>query len=238
MLDRIDQLMAEIHHSMKKQQELEYEVLEAQINPHFIYNTLNGIRSIAILQNHNTIAKAIEALISLLQSSIRIGQNFVSIEEELKQVKNYVELQLIRYLDSFKVIYDVSRDVLRYKTVKFLLQSVVENAIFHGIEGSKTFGVIKISIHKQGENIIYEIWDNGAGMDEKELNDLLLNLKDDKKSRGYNKVGLKNIDQRIRMYFGKEYGISVTSKKGVNTTVRIVIPAIEFMPEKEEKVVL
>lgn len=228
MLDQIENLMGEIRFSYEKQKELEYGVLEAQINPHFIYNTLNSIKNVALIQKADTVAMAIKSLISLLQSSIRIGENFIPVREELKQLKDYVVLQSIRYLDSFTVSYDVDEEALSCKTIKFLLQSLVENAIYHGIEPKQRLGVIEISIKRQASRIVYCVKDNGVGMDERKLKMLQEDLQNRENKKGYNKVGLKNIDERIKLYFGAQYGISIHSADGEGMLVKVIIPAIEY----------
>ena len=233
MLDQIENLLAEIRSSYEKQQQLEYGVLEAQINPHFIYNTLNSIRNIALIQKSDTVAMAIRSLISLLQSSIKIGENFISIKQELEQLKNYIVLQSMRYLDSFTVTYDIDPEVLPCKTIKFLLQSLVENAIYHGIEPKQKQGTIHVSIQSQNSVVVYRVEDNGVGIGEDRLIELRNYLNSKEGIQGYNKVGLKNVDERIKLYFGQQYGITIESRRGEGMVVKLVIPKMLFEENEE-----
>ena len=211
------------HHQKEKEQER--MILEAQINPHFIYNTLNAIRWMATMQHADQIANAVKALINLLKSSIRIGETFISIEDEVKQIEEYISLQQLRYYDSFKVLYDIEEEVKKYKTIKFVLQPIIENAIFHGLNPEEQRGSIVISIKKIADVIQYCVSDNGKGMNENTVNRLL-----DKSiySAEFNGIGLNNVNERIRTYFGKQYGIEIKSALGCGTTVGITIPAILF----------
>ena len=233
LLHDIDQLLLEIKSGYERERKLENEVLEAQINPHFIYNTLNSIRNIALMQNSQTVALAIKELIQLLQSSIKIGEPFISIDEEIAQLKNYEALQKIRYLDSFHISYDIEQEVRKYSTIKFLLQSIVENAIYHGIEAKQRYGEISVRIFKREEKIVYIIADNGIGMSKTKLEELNGILASSVKTRGYNKVGLKNVNERIKLYFGEQYGITLKSLEGNGTEVTVIIPAVKYVDRDE-----
>jgi|GEM_PF-791673 len=225
LMDTINNLLKKINYHHQKEKEQERMILEAQINPHFIYNTLNAIRWMAAMQHADQIANAVKALINLLKSSIRIGETYISIEDEVKQIVEYIPLQQLRYYDSFEVEYDIDEEVKKFKTIKFVLQPIVENAIFHGLDPEEKRGRIVISIRKTGDVIQYCVSDNGKGMNEKTVSRLL-----DKNiyTKGFNGIGLNNVNERIKTYFGSQYGIEIESTLGCGTTVGIKIPAILF----------
>lgn len=205
--------------------ELEFKVLQNQINPHFLYNTLNSIKLMATLQHANTIRDMTAALGRLLQN-ISKGANKISIYEEMSLLDDYVLIQDIRYDGRLKVQYHIGDpDITQAQILKFLLQPIVENAIFHGIEpkGSDT-GTIDIFLNRQNENISIHIIDNGIGMTPEQIQLLLDPEKSSQNHRGLNGIGISNIDQRIKMTYGSDYGISITSELGCYTDVTICIP--------------
>lgn len=222
LFDRIEK-----HHQVEKLQER--NILEAQINPHFIYNTLNAIRWIASMQQAHEVANGIKSLINLLQSSIKIGQPFIPIKDEIAQIKDYVRLQQLRYVDSFEVDYNINEDVDQYKTIKFVLQPIIENSIFHGLNHEEKNGRINIQIEKRQDTIVYSIYDNGRGMSEDMIDQL---LRSEASGAGFNGIGLKNVDERIKSYFGEQYGLSISSVIDQGTTVKIEIPAILYEEDK------
>lgn len=233
MMDKIEALIAQNELNHRKRLELETRLLQAQINPHFLFNTLNTIRSLALIQGNKTIAYALKSLIALLESSVRVGQNFITIREEIEQIKNYEDIQRLRYVDRFDVEYKCMEDVLEYQTLKFLLQPIVENAIFHGLDQEESNGKIVISIWKNDEFIKYCVEDNGRGMTPEKCKELRENLDAELFSSGFNNIGLKNVSDRIKMFFGIENPVKITSELGVGTTVEVTIPAKKQVEEGE-----
>jgi len=211
------------YHRQEKEHEL--MILQSQINPHFMYNSLNTIRVMAELEGHSKIASAVRSLIHLLRNSIRIGVIFISIRDEVEQIKDYISLQQLRYNDSFTVNFDIDEIVYPYKCIKFILQPIVENAIFHGVNPSNTDGVIKISIKKEQKSICYSISDNGKGFDIrilKRIPDQELNSE-----RG-EKIGLKNVNSRLETYFGPDSQLRIVTEKDRGTVIKYTIPAELF----------
>jgi len=229
LVDAINNMLMKINYHHQKEKEQEYKILEAQINPHFIYNSLNAIRWMATMQHANEIANLIISLINLLKSSIKLGQTFISIEEEINQIRDYISLQQLRYYDSFTVEFHMDEEVKSYKTIKFVLQPIVENAIFHGLDHEKMNGKIEISIAKFDDFIEYCVKDNGKGMDKDTQKKLL-----DKcvKEKGFNGIGINNVNERIKNYFGTDYGINIQSEIGEGTSVSIIIPCILYEGEE------
>ncbi len=230
LADTMNGLLATIQqqHYLEKQQEI--EILEAQINPHFIYNTLDAIRWMAVMRKEPEIADMVKSLIQLLKSSIQIGKNTITIEEEIRQIKDYMVLQQLRYADSFTVEYCIDKELYQCKTLKFMLQPIVENAIFHGIDHDAKNGVISIGIHRNQDKIIYYIRDNGRGTSADNLKKLTKEDQDNAKG-----IGLNNVNRRIKEYFGQEYGIEIISAPGDGMIVKIVIPFIRAENEENDE---
>ena len=235
MLDRIESLILEVEQNCRTKQELELLILQSQINPHFLFNTLNSIRFITQIQGNETATHALRSLILLLQSSIRFGQDFISIRDEVEQINNYIDIQKIRYIDRFEVDYAIDPDVLDCKTLKFTLQPIVENAIFHGIETIESMGKISVSIRRAEDEIVYTVSDNGMGFDQQKLVSILEDLDSNYRTRGFNQIGLKNVQDRIHLFFGEAYGLRIDSEPGCGTIVTIRIPAIPISDEEESK---
>lgn len=224
LLEKINILLASIKSIEVKKREAELESLKSQINPHFLYNTLESIRMMAVIDDNKDIADATEALANLFRYSVKQRKDIVDVRFELQHAKNYILLQKIRYGDKFDIIYDIDEEVLDCKTLKFTLQPIVENAIYHGMEKKRGKGVLKVSAHKIGDDLQFEVWDDGVGIQLKQLIDLredVVSYVDDSAKS----IGLKNVNQRIFLYFGKNYGLSIDSVPGEGTSVKLTIPA-------------
>lgn len=222
LIEILDSMILQINEHHKKEKEQELLILQSQINPHFINNSLNAIRTMADIKGEHELAHAVRSLIHLLQSSIKIGQIFISIQEEVSQIKDYIYLQSLRYSNSFTVNYDIDADVLHYKTIKFILQPIVENAVFHGVNAMKSGGEILISIQKRRERIEYSVGDNGAGISPVLLEKLLQGPSDNGET---DRIGLMNVNLRLKKYFGEERGLTISSRQGAGTVVSFSIPA-------------
>ncbi len=225
----INELLKQINEHINKRHEQEIKILQAQINPHFIYNTLNTIKWLAKFEGNEKTEEGITALIQLLKSTIQFGRNFTSIEEELQQINDYIKIQMLRYDDSFSVKIEADKKLYKYKTLKFMLQPIVENAIFHGIDHEKKNGLIEIKIVKENNDIIYTISDNGCGMNEKQISVLTAKAK----NNTFTGIGIQNVSERIKKYFGEKYGIKILSKKGEGTKIIATVPALLYEQEKE-----
>ncbi len=231
MLQAQKEMTMEIRRTNKKKIQMELNLLNAQINPHFLYNTINTIRSLAMIQGNKTVAESLKALSNLLHSSVQIGRNFITIGEELKQIENYIEIQKLRYMDMFDIHFDIGEGVREKYTITFLLQPIVENAIFHGIENTEGYGKINVSIHEEEGNIIYRVTDNGAGISKDALDNLNSRIDQDAFPSGKEHIGLKNINDRLELFFGIKRPIKIYSKLGQGTTIVVTIPAITDIRE-------
>lgn len=227
MVANINHLIAENKQREREKKEAEIDFLQAQINPHFLSNTLNSISWMAKLQEANNIAYLSRALVELLQATMYKGDDFITIAEGVAHVKNYVAIQQVAYMDTFQVFYEIDEAIADKKTLRFILQPLVENSIIHNFANQKDSiqGEIYIRGYQEGSDLILEIQDNGKGIDA----DILMEdglLKPSGKRR-YSRIGVKNIDKRIKLFFGEEYGIRYESQIDIYTKAILRLPILK-----------
>ncbi len=204
------------------QMEAEFKTLASQINPHFLYNTLETIRMKAYVNNDKETADLIKKLGKFMRRCLEVKDGMVTLKSELEFTKSYLELQSARFGD--RVSYSVNCEVdPEYKILPLIIQPIVENAFIHGIESSKTKGVITINAFYKFEDVIIDVIDNGQGIPDDKMSELLWKLEENDTSSGKS-IGLTNVNKRIKMYHGEKYGLSVTSGVGKGTRVRITLP--------------
>ena len=219
MLAEIKRLIHEVYESKLAQKKYEMTALQAQINPHFLYNSLSLINWKAIEAGQQDISKLTLALSTFYRTSLNRGSNILTIEKELENMKSYLEIQKFMHEDEFDVIMDIDDDILQYNTLNLMLQPLVENAIEHGVSLKEDGrGYIKIIGRKdESKGQIYLIVeDNGIGI-EPELLESILEFK----TRGY---GVRNVNQRIKLYYGEEYSLRIESTVGEGTKCTVCIP--------------
>ena len=217
MLGEINRLIHELYESKLTQRKSEMTALQAQINPHFLYNSLSLINWKALEAGQQDISKITLALSSFYRTSLNRGKNVLTIEKEIENMKSYLEIQLCMHDNDFDVIMDIDEEILPYQTLNLLLQPLVENAIDHGIDLKEDGrGYIKIIGRKDAENIYLTVEDNGVGIEPEILSSIL-----EFKTKGY---GVRNVNQRIRLYYGEEYCLRIESEVGKGTRCTINIP--------------
>ncbi len=220
----------QLEKKLKELNESQEIALNNQIHPHFLFNTLETIHAVAfgLTKSENTAAKMIRMLSELLQISLRNDKKFITIEEEINHIRNYLSIQALRYSDRFEVEWDIDERILQFSTVKLILQPLCENAIYHGIKNADFFCYIKISAKedKKKHCIVFKIENNGKTIDKKTLIALRKTLKDDKYSTAH--IGLKNVNRRIKIAFGEKYGCDVFSDNE-KTTVTVTIPKTKIL---------
>ena len=230
MIERLKILVDDVYNSKIKEKELEFLIkelelnaLQQQINPHFLYNVLESIFWIADMNGHEQISEMISELGSFFKTSISGKDEFIPISMEIENVKSYINLQKIMCDNNFEVKWAIDDEILNYKTVKLILQPIIENSIIHGLYNKDKDGLITIKCNKYNNTIIFDICDNGCGIKEETLQEITyyINSKDDDVKKS---VGLKNVNKRIKLYFGDDYGISILSKVNEGTCMKIVIP--------------
>jgi two-component system sensor histidine kinase YesM len=221
MVAKIRQLMNEIISEQEAKRKSEFKALQAQINPHFLYNTLDSIVWMNENQNYEGVTTMVAALAKLFRVSISKGSEIINVSDEIDHAASYLTIQKIRYKDKFDFRIDAQPEALHQKTLKLILQPIIENAIYHGINQLQEKGEIKISVAIEGENIVFRVSDNGYGIKPETLKCIL-----DREPRSAHSggVGLKNINERIKLCYGNEYGLEITSELDVGTTVLVRIP--------------
>lgn len=232
MSDKIRELLEHVVEEEREKQDLEYKMLQSQINPHFLYNTLNSIKWMASIQGAEGIAEMTTSLSRLLKSISKGTKILVPLKEELSLLEDYFTIQKYRYGGTITLNTYIEDDsLLKNSIVKFTLQPLVENSIFHGIEPKGTAGHIDISIRKENDTeLIIEVLDDGVGMNEEQIQQLLTEgLADvaDKGSEFFRGFGIRNVHKRLQYEFGPSYGISVESKEGQFTKMILLIPITE-----------
>lgn len=206
------------------QKEIEFKMLASQINPHFLYNTLETIRMKAVCNDEREIANIVKKLGKLLRRNLEVSGKSVSLESELEMMKNYLEIQAMRFEGMVTYNVDISEDISisNYIMLPLLLQPIVENAFIHGLEEKNDKGNININIVKKNKYLTIRVSDNGVGIEEdklKELKNELIIANEESKS-----IGMNNVNQRIKIYYGDDYGLDIDSILGKGTTVTINLP--------------
>lgn len=235
-LDIFDSLLDKQNVIRLSTKQAEFLALQNQINPHFLYNTLEAIRGDALCAGLENIADITEALSTFFRYTITETGNLVSLENELENVENYFKIQQYRFGEKLKMEIHLPENetyVLGLQFPKLTLQPIIENAVFHGLEGKAEGGTIKIHIETTENKVLVSIEDNGVGIAEDVLSEInrkldlvsLNIINDDKKKRG--SIALYNVCRRIKLLFGEEYGIHIFSMVGIGTDVRINIPIIK-----------
>ncbi len=219
MVVRITELIETNKKEMEKQRELELLSLQMQINPHFLYNTLDAIAWMAKIKKQKDIEKLVLALAKFFRISLHKGDKFIKVKSEIELIENFIQIELIRFPEKFTINYDISPDVENEETLKLILQPIVENAIKHGISQLEHTGHIEIKAYKDDLYIYFEVIDDGLGFEPP--TDLFKENDTANKTQGG--YGLKNVDERIKLEYGNDCGITVHSKPNGGTKVIIKI---------------
>lgn len=240
MITQINSLIKNNYHNEIKKKEAEMEALQAQINPHFLYNTLDCINFTARKYKVKQICDMVLALGDLMRISIRKDRNMITVKEEIDYIQNYMTIQKIRYRDKLNLQINIDEALYDFIIPKLIIQPMIENAVVHGIEEKVGVGTIILNGYNDGKDVLFEIVDDGVGLDEELINNMLkINLLEyenlnnngpimestntDRK-KGCSNIGLLNVDMRIKLVYGKNYGISVESRKNKGTKVTIRLP--------------
>ncbi len=227
MVGRIRELMAANTREQELKRKSDLKALQAQINPHFLYNTLDSIIWMAEMGQSKEVVHMTSALSKLFRISISKGKEFITLKDEIAHVESYLTIQKMRYKDKFKYIIDIDPSLYDLTILKIILQPLVENAIYHGIKEVDYTGMIKITGKRENDIIILKVIDNGKGMTEEELQDLMKGIETPvEKQPGLSKhgMGVRNVNERIHLYFGREYGLSFSSSLKHGTTITVKFP--------------
>ncbi|WP_213530343.1 cache domain-containing sensor histidine kinase [Paenibacillus cisolokensis] len=224
MVAQIKELMSQVVREQEFKRQSELNALQAQINPHFLYNTLDSIIWMAEAKKSEEVVLMTSALARLFRSSISKDQELVPIRTEIEHITNYLTIQKMRYKHKIDYRIEVDPAILDCRTIKVLLQPLVENAIYHGLKNKYGSGLIHITGERIGDRIVFRVADDGVGMDEETLGRIL--RPDGRKAEGRG-IGVANVHARIQLHFGRDFGLSYESEPEVGTTVTVTIPAIE-----------
>jgi len=219
MVVELKELVEDVKENEKQKNDLEFKALQAQINPHFLSNILNTARLLADMQNADNLENFLSSVINLLHLSMNNKKDFISVEKEVEYLKSYLNIQQFRLHNKFEAKFEIEDNLMNYRIPRFLLQPVVENSIIHGISGKSGQGLLEIKGFTQNEQVIFTITDDGIGMTEQEIKNLLSKNKMNKGQ--FSGIGINNVKERIKLYFGRDYGIEIESLKGYFTTVKM-----------------
>lgn len=219
MANYIQDLIERVYKSQLREKEAQLQYLQSQINPHFLYNTLDSMRWMAVKARQYDLAEQIEALSNLFKHALNQGKQMTTVEKEIAHLKDYLTIQKNRFGERIKTTIDVEEEVQKCTVLNLILQPLVENAIVHGLETKIEGGSIHVRIRKEGESLFYIVEDDGVGTEQEKIRRWIVERKDSN-----NALALDNINQRIKCKYGEEYGISFYSEIGVGTKVEVKMP--------------
>jgi two-component system sensor histidine kinase YesM len=226
MVKEIETLIEDIHKEQENAKDAELRLLQEQINPHFLYNTLDAIIWMTESGENQKAIQVIQELSSFFRISLSKGQSEITIKNEREHVKSYLEIQRYRYQDIMDYEIDFDEEILDYHIQKLTLQPIVENALYHGIKNKRGRGMIKVSGKLEGGDIIFKIEDNGIGMNEDELQKLRLLIAGRVVQDDQSGFGMANVQKRLQMLYGASYGMTVESTYQEGTCVTVCIPKV------------
>ena len=230
MTSRIQELMKQNIYEQQQKRKSELKALQSQINPHFLYNTLDSIIWMAEGKKNEEVVVMTASSARLLRQSISNEEEQVPIGQEVEYARSYLTIQKMRYKDKLEFQIQVDAQIMGVPIIKLVLQPLIENAIYHGLKYKEGKGLLIVRGYREGENAVLQIKDNGAGMDEQTLSHIFEKHKVNYRSNG---VGVYNVQKRLQLYYGMDYGITYSSKQGEGTTASIVIP-MNVIPMKQE----
>ncbi len=223
MTSKINSLIQEVYIEQIRQSELELQMLQSQINPHFIYNTLESISMMATIHDDSTTSEMAYKLGSILRYGLNKTKAEVTVKEELDNLENYIQLQAIRFESVYGIEIHVAPELYSIYIIKLILQPIVENAIYHGMKDIRSGGLITVSGYKQDKKLlVFEITDNGKGMTEELARDLNDYIND--RNNLFSSIGLRNVNKRIKIKYGEEYGLEIQSLPSSGTKVMVKLP--------------
>ena len=226
MIDKINELLEQVKKEQIRLRKAEFELLQSQINPHFLYNTLDTIVWLAEAGEQKKVVKMVGSLSEFFRTSLNQGKDIISIKEELQHVRSYLEIQQVRYQDILQYDIQVEEELYKYLIPKITIQPLVENALYHGIKNKRGVGKIIISGRQEEDHFSILIEDNGIGISEERLSQVRAGVKN-KVSTGKDIYGLYNVNERIRLNFGEKYGIFIESTYGEGTVVSVILPYMQ-----------
>ena len=230
MTEEIGVLVEDIKKKQANLHIAETRLLQAQINPHFLYNTLDTIVWLAEENKKEEVVSMVTALSEFFRTTLSKGRDFITVKEEESHIESYLKIQQFRYQDIMDYEIDIDESMYGFVIPKLTLQPLVENALYHGVKNKRGKGMIRITGRLEGSDMVFKVIDDGKGMTEEELGKLQNSLKKDKSDRQEDGFGLSNVNQRIRHYYGESYGLSFESRENEGTTATIILEAKNIQP--------
>ncbi len=224
MVDQMRKLMDDVVKEQEEKRKSELDALQSQINPHFLYNTLDSIIWMVESERYEEAVDMVTALANLFRISLSQGKNIITIKEEFQHAKNYSSIQKVRFKNKFQVDFILDEKLEKYLTIKLIIQPLLENAIYYGVEAMDGDGEILVMGYEKEGDIYIDIVDNGIGMPPEQVEHLLTDGNYERKRKRGSGIGLRNVDQRIKLYFGQDYGLRIKSEPDVGTKVTIHLP--------------
>lgn len=224
MVTEIRQLLNRVKDEYQQKEDMRFRALQAQINPHFVLNTLNNIKWMAYIRNDKEVGDMLSSLGGVLEQSIGRGGTLIPLRQEIQYIENYIELMKMKFNDKLSVDYDISEELMDQEVIKIMLQPVIENSLMHGIEPMSGAGRILVRAKRQEDRFLLTVEDNGVGMSPEKLQDLRARLAAGSEELP-ERIGIKNVHDRIRLQYGDPYGIQVHSRFHEGTAVAFLLPA-------------
>ena len=229
MVKKVQRLMATVREEEINLRKTELKALQAQINPHFLYNTLDSISWMCEQGKNAEAVVMVNALARLFRISISKGHELIPIRSEVQHAQSYLQIQSVRYKEQFSYEFDVEEDCMEYLCNKITLQPIIENAINHGVNGLVDEGHIDIRVHSDGEDIVFCVEDNGVGMEPEQIEAIF-----QRRADGKSGIGIKNVNDRLKIWFGEKYGITIESVPDEGTRVYVRMPKVREEAEYEK----
>lgn len=223
MIEKLERTINDLVQNQEEKRLAELKALQMQINPHFLYNTLNSIKSLVWVGKTDRIEHTINALVDLLQRTIYRNDEMITIRDEVETIKNYIYIQKIRTDEEIEMVYKLDDAIWESKIPKLLLQPIIENAIFHGIESHSKPGKITLHGTVSGSVITLSVTDNGAGMQPETLQ-RIFSAEGERTAPRFSGIGIRNVDERLKLYYGPQYGLTIKSEFGSGTSVILTFP--------------
>ena len=223
LLSRVRQLIEQVKEEQEKKREAELSLMQEQINPHFLYNTLYSVQQLCELDESKEASAMVLALSNFFRTGLSRGEDVVTIDTEINHVKNYLVIQHMKYGDKFEYEIEIGPDIRSCRMLKLTLQPLVENALHHGIQNQAGKGTITIAGKREGGRILFEVRDTGAGMSRERLEQVQKSMNQEE---GYSQIsfGLRNVYSRLMLYYNGEAGLEIESGPGQGTVIRVYIP--------------
>lgn len=223
LMDKINNLVNQIYYEQKEKRESEFKLLQSQIKPHFLYNTIETIISFIKLNLSDNAMKTAKYLANFYRISLSKGKDIISIEDEMHLIDSYLSIQKLRYVETLDYKLDFNEEILKYQIPKLTLQPLVENAIYHGLRQKEEKGMIEVKGYLKDGIINIEVIDDGVGMTDELIERVLHRPQKNKKNMDF---GIYNVNSRLKLLYGEKFGLTIESRVGEYTKVIVRLPAI------------